>query len=236
MKRAVRVAALAAIVLPAWAGCSSILGLEEAHLDSTPAEGGPPRTLCEQYCDAALANCPDLTKEGGPNYTLYFSRAECMATCAVFPEGEAGDESGNTMHCRLRAAGLAVDLEEPETYCPIAGPGGNATGAQPGCGANCEGFCTMARAMCPATFDAVESELTVENCDSFCADLPDLGGFDIDQDNGNSVQCRIYHASAATLDAATHCLHVADKIEIDRPGGPCHAEPDAGKPDADAGD
>ena len=225
MKRAIRIAALAGLVLPAWAGCSGILGLEEARLDSSPAEGGPPATLCDRYCDAALANCPDNTDQGGPNLTLYFSRAECMATCAVFPEGEEGDERVNTMHCRLRAAQLALDLKDP-AYCPRAGPGGNGF-----CGENCDGFCTMARAQCTDAFVELQSELTDENCDEFCAELPDLGGFVIDQDSGNSVQCRIYHASAATLDASTHCLHVADMLDVDRPGGPCHAEPevDAGQ-------
>jgi hypothetical protein len=223
VKRATRIIALATLILPSWAGCSSILGLEDAHVSTPPAEGGPPPTLCDEYCDLALANCPDLTDDDGPNFTLYFSRAECLATCAVFPEGNEGDDSGNSVHCRMRAARLAVELNEPEEYCPRAGPGGNG-----GCGENCEGFCTMARAMCLAEFDELQSELTDENCDAYCAELPDLGGFDIDQDTGNSVQCRLYHASAATLDFDTHCDHVADKIDPVTPGGPCHAVPDGG--------
>lgn len=225
MKRAVGVGVLAVVVLGGWAGCSSIIGIEEARLDSTPQEGGPPPTLCDEYCDTVAENCKDLTDEGGPNFLLYFSRAECMATCAVFPEGQEGAESGNSIHCRLRAATLAAQLQEPEEYCPRAGPGGN-----DGCGTNCEGFCTMALAVCPAEFERLGSDISGDTCHTICDGLPDLGGFDIEQDEGNSVQCRIYHVSAATLDARTHCAHVANLTNTMPPkvGGPCQAETDGG--------
>jgi hypothetical protein len=226
VKRAAGIAALASLVMTAWAGCSSIIGIEEARLDSTPVEAGPPPTLCERYCDVAMANCPDLTGSGGRNFTLYFSRAECLATCAVFPEGNEGDESGNTIHCRLRAATLAVDLNDPKLYCPIAGPGGSDPDGADGCGSNCQGFCTMTRAVCLDTLEQLQSDLTDDNCDTFCAGLPDLGGFVITQDFGNSVQCRVYHASAATLDASQHCKHVGNKIDEERVGGPCDPKND----------
>jgi hypothetical protein len=45
-------------------------------------------------------------------------------------------------------------------------------------------------------------------CQTACADLADTGAPG-DQD-GDTVQCRIYHAGAAAGDPATHCPHAAE--------------------------
>jgi hypothetical protein len=49
----------------------------------------------------------------------------------------------------------------------------------------------------------------VDSCAGVCQRLPDNGGYDSSIQKGNSVQCRLYHASAATLDPTVHCPHVA---------------------------
>jgi hypothetical protein len=214
LTRAASVALLAAVLLPSWAACSSILGLEEARLDSTSGTGGgngdaAPPTLCERYCTSVMTNCAGDDK-------LYFSTKECLATCAVLPPGDDGDDGVNTVQCRLRYADFAGDVGETKDNCPAAGPGGNGV-----CGSNCDGFCSMAIAACSSILVDLQSNIDADSCDRICGQLPELGGFAISQDEGNSVQCRIYHASAATLDAKTHCRHVAGI-------GPCSAV-DAGQ-------
>jgi hypothetical protein len=200
-RAALRFAALAASLVPAWAGCSSVIGIEDARVESvTGSTGGAPAelTLCERYCESAMTNCTG-------NFKLYFSTAECLTTCAVLPEGAEGDKNVNTVQCRLRSADLAGKIGEPDVNCPAAGPGGDGK-----CGSNCEGFCSMALSACSAFFAELPTDFDPAKCEEFCeASLPDKHGFDIRQDEGNSVQCRIYHSSASTIDPDTHCRHVA---------------------------
>jgi hypothetical protein len=212
VRGAARFAALAGVLLPVWAGCSSIIGIEDARLDTeVAATGGAPaeKTLCERYCDLAMTNCTG-------DFKLYFSTSECLTTCAVFPEGSDGDTKGNTVNCRLRFADLAGKVGEPIENCPAAGPGGNGR-----CGSNCEGFCTMALSACSDRLPELASDFEPDGCEDFCNTLPDDRGFNITQDEGNSVQCRLYHSSASTIDPDTHCRHVAGI-------GPCSTSPDAG--------
>jgi hypothetical protein len=56
-------------------------------------------------------------------------------------------------------------------------------------------------ATCAAPFD------TVDECQAACGDLPDLGTNSASINSGNTVQCRIWHVGAATVDADTHCGH-----------------------------
>jgi hypothetical protein len=56
------------------------------------------------------------------------------------------------------------------------------------------------------------------NCLDACAPLADTGSYDDSQQTGYTVQCRLYHVTAATLDPTLHCPHV-DGI------GPCAAMP-----------
>jgi hypothetical protein len=211
-RAALRLLALAAALVPAWSGCSSVIGIEEARLDVGTGTGGAPvaQSLCEKYCASAMTNCTG-------DFKLYFSTAECLTTCAVFDEGSEGDKSGNTVSCRLRFADLAGTVGEPSVNCPAAGPGGNGR-----CGSNCEGFCAMALAACGSFLPELPRDFEPDQCEEFCGTLPDSHDFDIRKDVGDSVQCRIYHSSAATIDPDTHCRHVAGV-------GPCaRATGDAG--------
>jgi hypothetical protein len=46
-------------------------------------------------------------------------------------------------------------------------------------------------------------------CLTACADVNDLGGYTTSTQAGDSIQCRLYHVSAASLDPKTHCPHAA---------------------------
>jgi len=189
-------------------GCSGVLGIEKAEHDekldrrsaggqsgNSGGAGGATTTLkplCERYCDAALANC-------SAEHSLYTSRDVCLGVCRTFDPGQAGDDGVNTAECRLRFAIAAGTVGELDLNCPAAGPGGDGH-----CGTNCEGFCTIARGACSDS-----TVVTVDTCAGLCAKLPDQGGYTDQIQSGNSVQCRLYHASAATFDPRTHCAHVA---------------------------
>jgi hypothetical protein len=190
---------------PALGACAGILGIDKAEHDEkldkpatgTGGSGGTdsdalPKTLCDRYCDAVLANC-------SAENALYTSRDVCMGVCNTFEPGTEGDDGVNTAQCRLRFAQLAGTVGELSLNCPAAGPGGDGH-----CGTNCEGFCTIGVAACTAS-----KLITVDSCAGMCARLPDPGGFTDKIQAGNSVQCRLYHASAATFDPTTHCPHVA---------------------------
>lgn len=195
---------LAALSLMA---CAQVVGIEDADLDpeltadqagaggeaggSAGGEagggaGGEP-SLCESFCDLVQETCQD-------EFQVYESVASCLAVCGFLPEGEPDDASGNSVYCRMHSAALIHDIGEPEFHCPAAGPGGNGL-----CGDNCEGFCTIMEGACPDFYT---------DRDECTADCPeDLGGFDISQRAGDTMQCRLYHVSAATLGPTTHCPH-----------------------------
>lgn len=152
--------------------------------------------LCAQYCDLVAASCVEEREQ-------YASRAACMAVCDLLEPGEPGDTSGNTVQCRLTRATLAATTGEPDNYCFSAGPGGAGT-----CGSDCEGYCTLMTAKC--------GDLgTRAQCLSACASVPDLSEpprnerFNTEFQSGDSLQCRLFHVSAATLDPASHCVHAA---------------------------
>jgi hypothetical protein len=98
------------------------------------------------------------------------------------------------VQCRLFHAGQVEVVGEAQTECPAAGPGG-----QGACGENCAGYCTLLEPLCPEEFDT--------NCATECKALPDLGTYNSTLSAGPTVQCRLYHVSAATQDADFHCPH-----------------------------
>jgi hypothetical protein len=154
------------------------------------SDTGPSGNACETYCTNAMANC------AGDN-ALYPTEADCMATCAAFPEGNQTDMAGNTVWCRAYHAGDPA-IMDADMHCPHASASGGTV-----CGTPCEAYCSLATTNCGGEVAVFPSEA---DCMAACAAYPDDGAFNaID---GNSVQCRIYHASfPATLDAMTHCGH-----------------------------
>jgi hypothetical protein len=168
------------------AGAGGALGM------GLPVE--PP--LCERYCDTIATACTE-------DFEQYASPMACRALCALLDPGEPGDFSGNTVECRLARAQLARATGEQPPYCHTAGPGGGGV-----CGTDCEGFCTIMAQKCTLMG-------SFEECLPLCSAVPNL----TDEDdsltyataiqNGDSVQCRLYHVTAATLDSRIHCSHAA---------------------------
>jgi hypothetical protein len=84
-----------------------------------------PPTPCEIYCGLAAENCTDA-------FTIDFADATCMEACMMWPAGEEGDTSGNSVACRAYHADDPAALD-PATHCPHASPdGGGVCGCAPG--------------------------------------------------------------------------------------------------------
>jgi hypothetical protein len=143
-----------------------------------------------------MTNCVDA-------HAVYTTEAACLAVCGTLPVGSPDAEIGNSVYCRLRNAELAATTGEPDVHCPIAGPGGDGV-----CGTNCEGYCVLMQASCSARFSQLFNGLA--DCQSQCTEsLPDPGGYDVSQNSGDSINCRLWHVSAAALDPSLHCGHAA---------------------------
>jgi hypothetical protein len=151
--------------------------------DPTGAELG-----CQAYCDTIAMNC---TAE----WTQYGSAEFCMASCMTFAVGTAADTSGNTLGCRTYHAGVAAS--DPSLHCVHAGPGGSGA-----CGANCDGFCSIAMTACPDAWDDLPA------CTSACAMFPDTEPYDASDVGKNTLACRLYHVTAAAMLPEVHCSHI----------------------------
>jgi hypothetical protein len=195
-------------LLLSLAACGELIGIDDAHYDSSlepgsekAADGGQggdaeagEGASCERYCDEILSVC-----EG--DEAQYPNRETCLAVCAAFPRGTTGTKE-NSLACRSRQVELAAI--EPLVHCPFAGPGGAGE-----CGSNCEGLCAITMATCSSETSS-SYYADIDACLADCAEVPDLGEYgtgESEYTTGDHVQCRLYHATAATQDAEHHCPH-----------------------------
>jgi hypothetical protein len=156
--------------------------------------------LCVRYCRTVAANCTE-------DYRQYASEDTCLAVCASLEPGApfaaTANPSGNTVECRLARAVLAARTGEPVDYCFSAGPGGGGV-----CGNDCEAYCDIMT-------DTCEELGGREDCLSACQLIPDRSAppesllFSTAVQAGDSLQCRLFHVSAATVDPVGHCVHAA---------------------------
>ena len=160
-------------------------------------------TLCSDYCSTVMANCTGTNQQ-------YASSTACFAVCELLAPGTAGDlTSSNTVQCRLRRAALAGTTGEPGGYCFSAGPGGAEE-----CGTDCDGYCALMTQKCPDDMGPLDQCLSACNIVPDLSRPPDNLRYNITQQSGDSLQCRLFHVSAATMDPTTHCIHAAG-------GSPC---------------
>jgi hypothetical protein len=152
--------------------------------------------LCLDYCNTVQASCTGTSAQ-------YASQIACLAVCEQLPPGTAGATTGNSVQCRIGRAQLAATTGEPANYCFSAGPGGGGV-----CGTDCEGYCTLMTAKCRQLG-------TLSQCEASCSIVPDLSlpptnlRYDASQQSGDSLQCRLFHVSAASVDPVGHCAHAA---------------------------
>lgn len=159
---------------------------------------GPVAATCDSYCRTVNTNCVDANRQYG-NTPAEAARG-CMFTCVGFgwPAGSPGDTSGNTLACRAYHAGVAAG--DPAMHCPHAGPLGGGV-----CGdSQCADFCAANLAVCAGANAAYAS---LADCMSACAALTDAGSSIASPTTttGNTLSCRLYHLSEATVDPAMFC-------------------------------
>lgn len=160
--------------------------------------GGSSDDVCAQYCELMGEHCVGEALQ-------YRDEAQCLRICRAFPVGGIDDDRVNTASCRRRYAAKARYLAGPEltTGCAYAGPGGDGR-----CGSNCEGLCSIAMAACTAEVSDPYYYESFDACLLDCEDLPmtryEYGAVSA----GNSLECRLFHASSAIMgDADEHCEH-----------------------------
>lgn len=175
-------------------------GTHETHETGTPGETGEMSTsdattdptggalTCDGYCGLIASNCTGAV-------TQYGMTDFCMKSCEAFPVGSTTDTSGNTLGCRTYHAGAAP--MDPALHCPHAGPGG--AGA---CGSNCDGFCSIAMHACPDAWPGLPE------CMAACGMFMDTETYDASDVGGNTLACRLYHATAAAFQPMPHCMHI----------------------------
>ena len=197
--------------------CQQVAGISHREYASAVEEEDagasevPTLALCTSYCDETLANCTD-------ELAVYSAREGCMGVCMAMPAGAVGEADGqHSVVCRLNQARLARASGEASFYCPRADVGGAAL--MPGgtrCGSDCESYCQLSDTLCP--------ENTVPDCVQKCTGLPSHTAA-YHSYAGDSLQCRLAHLGAATLDPDAHCPHTT---LAPQPGdAPCDSKPDA---------
>lgn len=187
------------------AACEQALGIKDAQLD--PGDPTSQDFVCNQYCETIQAACAG-------QFQQYGNPAICKAVCLTLPLGEPGVDRANTVHCRKKEAESAQNSAEPAAHCHVAGPTGFDPVSQSArCGTNCEGFCEILQNVCPLDFAQLPYRNDLGACVDSCETIPDVGlpfnAAAMEMQSGNRVQCRLYHASAASTDPDTHCPHAA---------------------------
>jgi len=180
------------------AGGSMVSSAGAAGSSSMPVDPIVARAsqLCLDYCGGVQASCTGKSAQ-------YASQVACLAVCEQLPPGTAGATTGNSVQCRLGRAQLAATTGEAANYCFSAGPGGGGV-----CGNDCDGYCTLMTAKCTQLG-------SLSQCRASCSIVPDLSlpptnlRYDASQQSGDSLQCRLFHVSAASVDPVGHCAHAA---------------------------
>lgn len=234
------VRSLVVLLAASVASCQLVGGIDDRHQTGVDMPGvmeagsgargaagsGAASKLCSQYCDAVTRAC---TKE----YSVYGNEEQCLAVCPHLKQGKASDGVGNTVGCRYNAA---RDISTEPVDCRFAGPGGGGV-----CGDNCDSYCELMSQGCSGDDYKAFWLDDLDKCKRVCRALPDLdedGELDSDETrysalnndardhNGDTVQCRLFHATAANASVAGpagHCWHAALAPRPDKSGSanPC---------------
>jgi hypothetical protein len=157
---------------------------------------------CAEFCRFNQAGCAG-------DLAVYESTAQCMAVCAALPPGTNADREENTMGCRHWHT--FNSLIDPASHCSHTAPGGDGHCGldSPDKTGNCAAYCMLVEKACATGFAAQYASQTA--CQLDCSTRPDSFGAKHDSKyrvatavSGNTLQCRILHASRA-LTAPEEC-------------------------------
>jgi hypothetical protein len=154
---------------------------------------------CAEFCRFNIAGCTG-------DLAVYESEKQCMAVCNALPPGLNRDREENTIGCR--SYHTFNSLIVPVSHCAHTGPGGDGHCGIDAVGktGNCESYCILAEKACGAVFTAKYPSQSA--CQVDCSTQPDAFGAKLDNkysvataQTGNTMQCRLLHASRALSDA-----------------------------------
>jgi hypothetical protein len=194
------------------AGCSDSTTNNPPPVDAAVTPDAPTVALtCANYCTTITGACTGpLAQFGGS--TAADATAHCMGTCAAFMN--VATQTGDTLGCHLYHAMNASMAGNAATHCPHAGPGGDVLGSAGVCGDPCTNFCTLVQTTCTGANAAYADMGT---CMSACAGFSTTNKYVVDttafpstNPTGNTLACRLYHATNAAVSATaagTHCAH-----------------------------
>ena len=197
-------ALLASIALAAGLGCNGILGISAASVDpaleqasdagADAGDDGAPVYSCPSYCATIAQNCTGLRLE-------YENTETCLALCSHFDTGSPGDQTGDSLACRVYHATAAAT--DPTFHCPHAGPSGGTH-----CGDLCEAFCLLDFAICGDRHPYASEAQCRQICPVYpYVNSPDAG--DLSFQDGPTLNCRLWHLESAVIDPVTHCQHTS---------------------------
>jgi hypothetical protein len=206
----------------ALGACQSLAGIEDRTYDGAQASD-----QCKEYCALADEVCTGT-------HAIYTDPQTCLGICKLLPPGDI-EEAPNSVACRIDQLNAAKQDSETGTlpgYCAAAGPGGNGV-----CGSNCESYCQLYAATCQSTLPNLTNQYDQKTCRAKCAGLNNLTTFDSKTNyDGDTLQCRLVHTSAATIDPTTHCPHAQLQAQgqAKPEPGPCVDDPTEVEPDCES--
>jgi hypothetical protein len=172
----------------------------------------PINGLLADFCNQIISTC-----------RAYLAGSVTMTTClktfqyvpsttdtSMYP-GAAGrkfplDASSGTPALFCRRYHVQVARTSPanaEAHCPHAIYGDDQ------CGSDCESYCTISMGVCTGANAQYNGTSAMSDCMAACANFRVSGDY-VNVTAGNTAQCRTYHASVASTnaaEAATHCPH-----------------------------
>jgi hypothetical protein len=228
MSRVVRLPLLTLVLcIASWAlgACQSLAGIHDRTQATDLGEAGAaganagPSAACVNYCQRIDALCL-----AGDHNQAYADVSTCLGICALIPPGEDIEKSGNTLACRINQLAIqespSAEASTLASACLRAGPSGGGV-----CGSDCESYCQLYKAACQSDEpDLTSTQYDQATCVTKCAGLADDGTFDTTNNySGDTLQCRIVHTSAASVEPAIHCPHAQLQAQVQ--GYPCVDDP-----------
>ncbi len=152
---------------------------------------------CDRYCGIMDATCVGSDAQYGG---LIGSCESYCGTTNAWPVGTSQDQTVNTLGCRITHAILALDTAAATRtmHCGHAGPSGGDA-----CGTWCDNYCFLALKNCTGANATGLGFTDQASCLAACNGLSPSGA--IDSTSGNTVQCRIYYAGAASTSPVPYC-------------------------------
>jgi hypothetical protein len=145
---------------------------------------------CAEYCKIQRAACDGALEQ-------YETEQQCLDVCAALEPGNNADQTDNTVGCRRYHAFSATLALAAETHCSHSGPTGD--GHCGGPTGNCESYCTLLAAACPAEFAA--EMVDAEQCLVTCAELDEASADSKystgDAQNSTGLSCRFLQVARA---------------------------------------